>query len=161
MEHPRGGLGVGREREDDDVLDGRQGGELVAQQRVALSRRHDDAHIAVTEDVRDLPRAQQGIDRDEDAVGGRGAEHGDNRLDPLVEPDRDAVATPEPDSGQAGGERLRGAPQFCVRDRRVLERHGGHLRALDGLPWQHVVKSHQHLSNPQSHQATLTSSLYR
>ena len=95
--------------------------QLVAKQLQPLRRRDQDADAAVAEDVADLMRAQQRVDRNEDAAGGRGAEERDDRLDPLVEVDGHPLAALEPELAQPGAEREQPVGKLGVGQRGVLE----------------------------------------
>ena len=85
---------------EDDVLDA-----VLAEQREALGRRDEDAHLAVAEDVRELLGLQQRVDRDEHTAGGRRAEHRDDGLDALLEVDRHPLAPAQPEPVQRRAER--------------------------------------------------------
>ena len=50
------------------VLDGLALVQFLAEQREPLRRGHQDSHIAVLQDVTDLPGLQQRVDRDEDTA---------------------------------------------------------------------------------------------
>jgi aminopeptidase N len=86
----------------------------LTQQREALGGRDEDAHVAVAEDVRDLLRLQQRVDRDERTAGHRRAEHRDHRLDALVQVDRHPLPAPQPVPLQRPAERGDLAPELRV-----------------------------------------------
>ena len=69
--------------------------QFVLHRDQALERGDQHAHVAVAEDVADLLGSKQGVDRDEHAAGGRGAQNGDHVLVPLVEVDGHTVAALE------------------------------------------------------------------
>ena len=77
----------------DDVPQVRTLGQRPREQRQALGRRDQHAHVAVAQDVGHLLRLEQRIERHEHAAGGRGAEHRDDGLDALFEIDADAFGS--------------------------------------------------------------------
>ena len=91
--------------------------ELVGDERQALGRRHQNAHIAVAQDVADLLRLQQRIERHEHAPRGGRAERGDHGLEPLFEVDRNALAAREAEFAQTGSERAYARRQLAVVER--------------------------------------------
>ena len=96
--------------------------EDCGEQREALGRRDQDTNVAVTEDVPDLRRTEQRIDRDERSPRRGDAEHGLDRLRPLLEKHRDPIAFLETDSGERTGHLPRPAPELGVGAGDVLDR---------------------------------------
>ena len=88
----------------------------------ALGRGDQHAHVAVGEDVRDLPGLQHRVDRAR--TRRRPAEvpnSADDRLDALVEVDRHPLAPPQPEPVQRRARTRRPwLPQLGVVDRRVV-----------------------------------------
>jgi hypothetical protein len=70
---------------DDDVSEIGTRAQLAVELEKPLRRGHEDAHIAVTQDIADLLGLEQRVQGHEDAAGGCGAETGDDPFDPLVE----------------------------------------------------------------------------
>ena len=73
--------------------------------RESFGRGHEHADVAVGQDVPDLPRTKDRIDRNEDTPSRRGSEHRDHGLDTLVEVDGDTVLALQTPSDQSTSER--------------------------------------------------------
>jgi hypothetical protein len=91
-----------------------------------------------------LPGPQHGIHRDEHATGPRAGEQRHDGLDPLVEEDRDALATIEPEVAQAGGRQLRPFVQIGVGDRGCPRGQGGRTWVALGGPRDEVRQPDDH-----------------
>jgi hypothetical protein len=68
--------------------------------------RHQDAHVAVLQDIGDLPRFQDRVQGHENAAGGRRAEQRDDRLEALLHVHADTLAAMQGVLEQAAGGRL-------------------------------------------------------
>ena len=109
----------------DDVLDR---GQSASSSRSSARRSAVVTRTRTSQSFRMYPTcwgSQHRVDRDEDAAGGRAAEDRLDRLDPLVEVDRDALARSSPSSARPPANRatVPRARRTCgvrrVRDRRV------------------------------------------
>ncbi len=94
----------------------------------ARARGHQHPHIAVAEDIADLARLQQGVDRHEDAAGGRGGEHRDHGLQALLQIDPEALAAPEAEGREAASRLLDALPQAVIVEDLAPIGHGGTRR---------------------------------
>ena len=85
----------------------------------ALGAGHDHADVAVAQDVADLLGLEQRVDRHEHGAGVRGAEGHCDRLEPLVEVERDALAALDAHPDEPGGDAVDEVGQFAVTERCV------------------------------------------
>ena len=86
----------------------------MRQEREARGGRDEDTNAAVVEDVCDLLRLQERVDRDEHAAGSRDAEDRLDRLQSLLDEDGDAVVLRDTELRQADGEPCDGVPELAV-----------------------------------------------
>ena len=93
------------------------------QQRKPLGRRDQHTHVAVAQDVCNLPGLEERVDRDEHATGRGGAECGDDDFRALVEIDANALRAGEAELQQSRGEGSDAIRKGAVGDCLVAEGH--------------------------------------
>ena len=98
------------------------------EQREALGRRHQHAHVAVAQDVADLLGLEQRIERHEHAAGRGRAERRDHGFEALVEIDADAFGAGELQRAHRVAERAYPTEKGFVVERFRAESHGPRVR---------------------------------
>jgi len=160
-----GHVEIRREDENGDVsvLNVLGAGQFVGEEGQTLSSCHQDADVAVDEDVRNLMRSQQRIHGNEDTTCSRGSEDRGDCLNPLVEEDSHSVPSNKAEVDQARSHRLDLTPQLRVVESRRFQRQGRSA----SLPISHLLDQVVQIcphgvgtfrSRPR-HQATQVSSL--
>ena len=122
----------------------RAGRQFVGQLDEPLRRRHQHTHGAIAQDVPDLGRLQQGVDRHEHGARQRCAEDRRDGLDPLGQVDGHALLPLEAGGNQpvceAGGEHS----QLRIRGLDAAVLYGTEFRIALGAGGQQVMNQDRH-----------------
>ena len=96
----------------------------TGKQRQTIGRGHENPNIAVLQDKADLLRFEKRIDWHEYAARRWRAETCDNRFEPLLQVDRDAIGTLQAQCHQPGAELADRRVKAGIRERRFFAGQG-------------------------------------
>ena len=126
--------------DEHDAIEGRAFDQVALERRVALGRGDQHAHVAVAEDVADLRRFQDRVDRHERQAGARRAEHRDDGLELLRQEHGDPVLYAQAARDHRPAELLDLGRDLLVGILRIPVDEGSGLRCLPGLAEQQLVE---------------------
>ena len=111
-----------------------------------LAARDEHPHVAVAQDVSDLLRLEQRIDRNEHGARDRGAERGGDGLDALVEIEGDALRAADAERKQSRRALVDRRREPGIRQRDTLLRQRGRIAVARCRVQRELVKEKGHES---------------
>ncbi len=95
---------------------------------------HEDANVAVPQDISDLPRFQQRVDRNEHTTRGHCRKKGDDRFEAFIQINRNPVTRVQSETQQPARGRLDGFDELGIIQANPFEAQGRAVGiALRGL----------------------------